>query len=306
MGTSASSPQKHHATLTDEQKLLKNLGDFFPFSDSELRVLYKCFSEHNTSAKRTQECPFLLDLAMFASTHSTEEEYITHENRLKYIFEHILPPSFSTKVEAVAFSQLLALDNNQTEGQTQKRLEDFLEAVTKCCGRRSAHSSLEIIYQCCYYEDSSSATPESSDLIDLSYRLALSSHILISNNSVDEEKISSIFSTKKSALHSLAKSLEKMAVLQNQNDGGISMEMFIEWASQTMPLISAILPTFMHYLLFRDLPFSPGRQHFLFPVLNNSSSFFEDDFSSKLFCFSCMSLSLGGAVSILINFFLVL
>jgi len=295
MGTSASSPQKRHATLTDEQKLIKNLGEYFPFSDSELRVLYKCFSEHNTSANKTQGCPFILDLAMFAPTHSTEEEYKTHEHHLKYIFEHVLPPRFSSKLEAVAFRQLLALENNQTEGRTQQRLEAFLEAVTKCCGRRNAHSSLEIIYQCCCYEDSSSATPEPFGLIDLSYRLALTSHIIMSNDSVNEEKISSIFSAKTSALHSLAKSLEKMTVLQNQNHGGISMEIFIEWASQTMPLISAILPTFMHYLLFRDLPFSPGRQHFLFPILNDSSSFFETDFSSKLFCFSCMSLALGGA-----------
>jgi hypothetical protein len=89
--------------------------------------------------------------------------------------------------------------------------------------------------------------------------------------------------------------------LENNNhdsDQTVSMQTFTMWAETVVPLMSATLPTLMHQVIFHGKPFSPSRQPFLFPDLRDqTSSFFDNPFSPRLFSFACMSLSLGGEVS---------
>eukprot|EP00978_Attheya_sp_CCMP212_P047200 scaffold421259_cov45-Attheya_sp.AAC.6 len=79
------------------------------------------------------------------------------------------------------------------------------------------------------------------------------------------------------------------------NSDLVSLDVFLEWAESVAPLISATLSTFMHYILFPDVPHSPTRTSFFFPSLRNqASAFFNAPNSPLLFTFACMSNSLGG------------
>jgi hypothetical protein len=79
------------------------------------------------------------------------------------------------------------------------------------------------------------------------------------------------------------------------NSDLVLLDVFLEWAESVAPLISATLSTFMHYILFPDVPHSPTRTSFFFPSLRNqASAFFNAPNSPLLFTFACMSNSLGG------------
>eukprot|EP00568_Trieres_chinensis_P007851 CAMPEP_0183301814 /NCGR_PEP_ID=MMETSP0160_2-20130417/7815_1 /TAXON_ID=2839 ORGANISM="Odontella Sinensis, Strain Grunow 1884" /NCGR_SAMPLE_ID=MMETSP0160_2 /ASSEMBLY_ACC=CAM_ASM_000250 /LENGTH=632 /DNA_ID=CAMNT_0025464501 /DNA_START=39 /DNA_END=1937 /DNA_ORIENTATION=- len=76
----------------------------------------------------------------------------------------------------------------------------------------------------------------------------------------------------------------------------VSLDVFLEWAENTAPCLSACLSTFMHHILFPDRPYPPSRTPFLFPDLKGqSSAFFHRPASSLLFSLASMSLSLGGS-----------
>lgn len=348
--TSGSTTQRRKtAGLTEEQKFQKFLGERFPFSDVELHVLQQCFHEWDSkgSISTTNCCNddssshkfFLLELALCSlrmattttaagsrstiatnegeTVDTTAEETSTSSSTVKclhFILEKLLPFDFSSKLQSIAFSELST--NTSTTNMHQSRLETFLEGVSKCCGRKGAHYTLEILFRCCTTsasEDSSLSTEQVPDLVYLTYKLALACHLLLlsktttSNDSFEKDHLLSS-TIQSAALQCLIKSLSSTAKTttsggtsssnnNNNNNSNISMYTFIQWVNQTMPLLPTILPTFMQYILFPNLPPSPGRQLFHFPTLNNTSSIFTKEFSPRLFSFACMSLALGGSVS---------
>jgi hypothetical protein len=250
------------------------------------------------------------------SVDTTAEEPSTSRTVecLHFILEKLLPSDFSSKLQSIAFSELNT--NTSTTNMHQTRLEAFLEGVSKCCGRKGAHYTLEILFRCCTTtanEDSSLSTEQVPDLVYLIYKLALACHLLLlsktttSYDSFEKDHLLSS-SSQSAALQCLIKSLSSTTKTtssggtssssnNNNNNSNISMYTFIQWVNQTMPLLPTILPTFMQYILFPNLPPSPGRQLFHFPTLNNTSSIFTNEFSPRLFSFACMSLALGGSVS---------
>ena len=80
------------------------------------------------------------------------------------------------------------------------------------------------------------------------------------------------------------------------NENLVTLDVFLEWAEQTAPCLSACLSTFLHHVLFPDKPYPPSRTPFLYPNLDGQqSAFFESPSSPLLFSLACMSPSLGGS-----------
>lgn len=352
--TAAATTQRRKPELTEEQKLQKYLGERFPFSDGELHVLQQCFQEWDSKGMTsTSNCcedegssalvvasythsSFLLELGLCSLRMTTTTSNIIASNEgdetatdstvecLHFILEKLLPCDFSSKLQSIAFPELSSTTNANTssDGKTtnihQPRLEAFLEGVSKCCGRKGAHYTLEILYRCCCSTSANEdilSSEQVPDLVYLTYKLALACQLLLlsktTNNSFEKDHfLSSTIQSAPStaALQCLIKSLSSAAKstaaavggTNNNNNSNISIYTFIQWVNQTMPLLPTILPTFMQYILFPNLPPSPGRQLFHFPTLNDTSSIFTHDFSPRLFSFASMSLALGGSVSELV------
>ena len=76
----------------------------------------------------------------------------------------------------------------------------------------------------------------------------------------------------------------------------ISLDVFLNWAEQNAPCLSAVLESLMHRIFFPDKPYPPSRTEFSFPKLRGQhSAFFIKQSSPLLFTFASMSNSLGGA-----------
>ena len=82
----------------------------------------------------------------------------------------------------------------------------------------------------------------------------------------------------------------------HSNENLVTLDIFLEWAEQTAPCLSASLSTFLHHVLFPDQPYPPSRTPFLYPHLGGQhSAFFDSPSSPLLFTLACMSPSLGGS-----------
>lgn len=206
-------------------------------------------------------------------------------------------------------------------------LHQFLEAMTKLFGRTGPRCSLKLMFAVCrhcYNKDRNQRKARAQDLVLLGYQLGLSTFLLSQKNQSDIDDDEPFTSPPKNDstagrtvdptmflasgsgqgdpfLLSLGRSLyaaEDQRELMNNAEDWVSLRTFINWSESVVPLMSATLPTFMYQVMFSDKPFSPSRQPFLFPDLRDqSSSFFINKFSPRLFSFACMSLSLGGVVS---------
>jgi len=212
-------------------------------------------------------------------------------------------------------------------------LNQFLEGITKLCGRSGLRLSLEVLSILCIHcnnnsssqdEDPRTQRVKAHHLVYLAYQIGLASFLLTPKKSDGDGEESQTYcldecmllqsglSIENPSLLALSQSLLKVEQFgleggtpaqtpENNNhdsDQTVSMQTFTMWAETVVPLMSATLPTLMHQVIFHGKPFSPSRQPFLFPDLRDqTSSFFDNPFSPRLFSFACMSLSLGGEVS---------
>lgn len=246
----------------------------------------------------------------------------------------------------------LIISSYEKDESKMHHLETFLQGLAECCGRRGGRYTLGVLFQCCRSTSDSSSfnLVDASQLLELIYRIALACMYLSSSSSLNsnqnddydhipmmnikkpEALIQSLIEASKtksgessaysggnfsysqfggygSSLYSTSTSTSSST---NIETGKISKEQLFQWAEETAPLLSSVLPTFFHQLLFSDKPFPPSRTPFLFPYfLNNGDndnntqlSFLlggkdGNDCSSSyplLFSFACMSHSLGGMV----------
>ena len=319
MGTGVSKPEQ-----AQEKADLKYLGSRFPFDDAELVSLYRSYFE--LKQKEESSSSFLSDWAK--RCNETNEK----TNELFEIVERdILPLHFGERLQRVAF--LRPADRNTSAPQSIvkdeddniriARLESFFDGLANCA-RRGGRAALGTMFQCCVEGDehpaSSKDLVDSSgneikarviDVLDLAYRLALATAFL---HASEEDRLTLLpqeDSAQCKALQSLAAScldhvhrqrIRRSVVVEDMDDsdleqGFCSKMDFLEWSESTAPMLSSILPTFQHDILFPDKAYPPSLTPFSFPLLNDESAFFKDDHWTLLFSFACMSKSLRGAVS---------
>ena len=149
--------------------------------------------------------------------------------------------------------------------------------------------------------------PQAENILDMCYRLAIVTEILCATDERIEELSKNQDASPQSLIQSLARKIGKsnqsyssyQSNEEQSEDDGVSLKQFTEWSESTVPLLSSILPTFFHNLLFPTKPYPPSRTPFIFPNLSLSdqpSAFFSYATSPLLFAFGCMSKSLCGKV----------
>ena len=313
---------------SQQKTLLQRLGDKFPFSDDELRKLIVCF-QHTSSKTNVagneglETTSFLSDLVAAASMHSTSpsEDHVVNieQSRMAHkvkAAEKILPLQFGDHLRLVCFKNKnnlsydsFSVDNSQNVklNEDERELEIFLAGVADC-SRRGSRMALKVIHACaCSLNERSITDPKS--LIDLCYRLAIASEIIASSST--EEQINEIGSLSDFP-DALTKSLiEHKKKINERNINGIyqqqgsqikqpevvSLTEFTSWAETVAPLISSVLSTFIHRVLFPSTPFPPSRTPFIFPNLSLSeqpSAFVSSASNPLLFTFGCLAKSLSG------------
>ena len=125
-------------------------------------------------------------------SESDKEKRIKIRDKMLQIEECILPPSFGQKLEETVFALLTptmtssdnfsSIDNSSflEDDLAMQRLEIFLNGLSDS-SRRGSRKALSVIFNCCVtntFKSASQMTARASDLLNLSYRLALASMIL--------------------------------------------------------------------------------------------------------------------------------
>jgi hypothetical protein len=336
MGNSSGKPD-----LTHEQSDIKYLGDRFPFGDSELLRLYRCYvalQQRPPDEKTT----FLRDWAVSGivlapgEANDSDNLQALREKRsiqMQIVESEILPAGFGEKLERVAFLRPADRKSSPAEQQEEDeytrmaRLDTFFDGLANC-GSRGGRAALGTLFQACVEGDTHPAS--SKDLVDkdgneikarvidvlnLAYRMSLATAFLRASEDDQEGLLpdnaassSSAASAESMALNSLASScvdhvcrqrIRRSVAVDDMDDSDLDLGYcskmdFLEWSEATAPLLSTILPTFMHGLLFPEKPYPPSRTPFAFPRLNHESAFFSKSNSTMLFSFASMSKSLGG------------
>lgn len=85
---------------------------------------------------------------------------------------------------------------------------------------------------------------------------------------------------------------------ENNDSDKVSLDTFLAWSESTAPCLSSTLETFVHVIMFPDIPYPPSRSEFIFPSLRNKHSAFvpkrhNSQSSPLLFTFASFSTSLG-------------
>ena len=216
------------------------------------------------------------------------------------------------------------------------RLEHFFDGASNC-GRRGAKEVLKVLVACCEPQSApKSSSPDNTpftnsntasasatyikpmELVNMGYRVALASAFLQATARADEDNVAAFLPNEKDtsspALLSLANSLVECATRRKQrlersstpNNNSEKVEVVelndvLEWAEQVAPLFASSLATFTHNLFFPNRAYPPTRTSFEYPRLLTESTFFDHGSSPLLFSFGCMSSSLSGEVSIILE-----
>ena len=330
MGNGASK----NSSLTPEQEDIKYLGERYPYGDDELYRLYRMYQAVLKSEERLS---FLADLAVHCivlprGEDDPEKLASLREQQamlMNVVEEKILPPGFGSHLERVAFVKLepvIVQSNGEHEDEYSRKakLEKFFDGAANT-GRRGGRAALGTLFQCCVqdiddpddsrhlvHRDGSEYMASAIQVLDLAYRMSLSAAFLSADENM-QNYIPSPDSAKDEVMESLARSMlefvrrKKMRASQlgslteaeekELELGLVSKFDFLEWSEATAPLLSSILPTFMHCVFFPDRNYPPSRTPFVFPKIPSESAFFHNPSSPMLFAFACMSSSLGGSVS---------
>jgi len=321
-------------SLTQEQQDIQYLGDRFPYGDDELYRLYRAYQAIRQSE---ESVPFLSDLAIHCTVLPPREEDDTEKLAalreqqailMNVVEEKILPPGFGSHFERVAFVKLqhaiLSSAEEEDEYTRMVRLEKFFDGAANG-GRRGGRAALGTLFQCCVedvddpddsrhlvHRDGNEFMANASQVMDLAYRLSLAAAFLSADENM-QNFIPSPDASKDEVTESLVRSMLEFvkrkkirasefgslteAEEKELATGLVSKMDFLEWSEATAPLLSSILPTFMHCIFFPDRPYPPSRTPFVFPTIPSESAFFHDAASPMLFAFASMSSSLGGSVS---------
>lgn len=153
------------------------------------------------------------------------------------------------------------------QGPSNYPLEDFLEGVSASCGRRGSRAALTKLFMLSC--KNGSKTADASDVIYTAYCITLAASYLKNVATKSTNNDWKYFVPQKSEkntkamVQSLINSASKQRISVGGFSGGnfdsdsnasVSLDEFVEWAEATAPLISSVLPTFLHVLFSYFVP----------------------------------------------------
>ena len=249
------------------------------------------------------------------------------------------PKSSSSNEEILAWEysyySIQSLTNEfATSGSVSYELQDFIEGISCSCGRRGSRSSLTKLFNLASSNDQGNKSVDASELIDIAYRLTVATSYLVrvagTNN--DEDWKSYYVPNDPNKIKSMVESLLNSAKKQRDREGSygyssysytmaatnsgssVSIDEFIEWAEQTVPMMASSLSTFLHVLFnffcqsnVGNHRFPPGVTPLMMPTItidhtkgkpttsesSPPSYFFAENTSFDLFSLACTSITLA-------------
>lgn len=265
------------------QEQINKLAERYPFDSSELEQLLRC---HAALLDTKNNDTFLTKIALSSPYSYFFLPGDEMRRRIELIEEKILPFRFGPCLRAAMSVDTFVDCAN--EGNLQ--LERFLEGVADC-GQRGHKDALRIIWDCCSYIMEFEDKMEPTKIIDMCYRLAFSSEVLLSADADADAIVVRLASEHDSACSSLERSLA-----QAGKDGLVTKQDFYEWAETTAPQISTTLSTFLFNLLFHGKMLKHRLNFVKFdpPILDQPSEIFKGVHPPDLFALTCTSPLIGG------------
>ncbi|CAB9519216.1 TLD domain-containing protein 1 [Seminavis robusta] len=320
MGNSSS-----NTAQTQEQKDIKYLGDRMPFGDAELKRLYRCYYQIEQASERIS---FLTDWAVHADPQATDAVREERALLIGVLEAKVLPEGFGNRLYQTAFLRRGEVsvynDNNSPKSNAAPvdeytrvaNLEQFFDGLSNC-GRRGTKHAVKVLFHCCD-QNATITTPDepmiqANDLIQLGYRIALSSAFLKSSNQEEEDEQDNDMARflpaedklSQQELHSFAQSIVDHSNVRRSRMGipplpttqeelWVSIDDVTSWVNDEAPLFANTLSTFMYRVFNPGQPYPPSRTEFVYPVIPQESAFFEAGSSTLLFVFACLSTALSG------------
>jgi hypothetical protein len=256
---------------------LKRLEDRYPFNEEELEILVRC---HERLKDRDDNDDFLMKLALSSPYSYFFLPGDEMRDRVNWIEDHVLPPGFASEFRAAVSADPFVEYANQGE---DKSLERFLEGVADT-GRRGTREALRVMYKLL------GDVATSEGLIDLCVRTAVAKEALVTPN-LDKKAFLKRLDDAKPAVQAISESLEEECYGKP-----ISMNVFVDWAENSLPMLSTPLSSFVHSLLFHGHPYPESRMPYAAPRLEQASDIFPSSTSPLLMSLSFMSQHFGGKV----------
>jgi hypothetical protein len=261
-------------TMITTRTQIHKLEGRYPFNQEELEILIRCHDQIEDN-KDTQE-DFLLRLALaspFSYYFLPGDEL---RDRVTWIEDHVLPMGFASQLRAAISADAFVTYANEGE---EKALERLLEGVADT-GRRGPKEALRVLYELV------GDFPSAEELMDLCFRLALACDALTVPN-LDKNACLKTVEGVEEAILPLVQSLT--CACEGEHDITITRKAFIEWAESDLPMLSSPLFTFVHRLIFHQIPYPKARLPYAKPLLECSSDIFNDSASPLLLSLSMVS-----------------
>lgn len=263
-------------TLTQIHKLEER----YPFNEEELEILIRCFDQIDNE-KNLQE-DFLLNLALaspFSYYFLPGDEL---RDRVTWIEDHILPMGFASQFRAAISADPFV--TYASEG-VNKSMERFIEGIADT-GRRGPREALSVLYEL------AGDLPSAKELIEPCFRLAIACDALTAP-SLDKRACIKQTNNIEIAIKPVVESLSSTC----KDQESIPKKGFLDWAEGTLPMLSSPLSTFVHSLIFHQIPFPESRLPYAHPQLVHASDIFKDIDSPLLVCLSMISPRFSGKMS---------
>jgi hypothetical protein len=255
---------------------IKELADRYPFSENELEILLRC---HRSLTDESNQDSFLMKLAMcspYSYFFLPGEEL---RNRVTLVEDYVLPQGFPNELRSSIAADPFV---NYAHVSKDLSLERFLEGIADC-GRRGPREALRVLY-------GTLDQPTPTELIDMAFRMSISADVIV-ESTLDKQVVLARVSQVEEAIKPLVKSLEEVCKEQQ-----LTRQIFMDWAEDKVPMLSATLSTFVHNLLFHGHPMPASRSPYVRPNLETTSDIFVSNNSPLLFPLACASAHFGGKV----------
>jgi len=255
---------------------LKLLEERYPFNEEELEILLR---GHQAVVDTANEDSFIMKLALgspYSFFFLPDDEM---RNRAEFIENNVLPMGFDSEFRAAVSAD--AFVNYANQGQ-ELPFERFLEGIADA-GRRGPKEASVILYDIL-------AEPTPEQIIDLAFRLSIAADVFV-KPMLNKTVVANMLANSTKACEPLVKSLTEAC-----ENKPLDKEVFVRWADHTAPMLSAVLSTFVHNMLFHGRPYPISRVPYLRPVLDHVSDIFVGQDATLLFPLSVASFNFNGKV----------